>query len=114
MQPSSSDLIPLAKLAGLPSAQRPGKRIHRNTLLRWITDGVGGAKLAAWKIGNSWYTTEAAWNEFVDKQQRPAPAPPTVQISDAERQRRYDAARERLARKGYYVAPKRIDQASAG
>lgn len=43
-----------------------GKPTHSNTIANWITRGVRGVRLMAWRPGRRYYTTEAAVRQFLD------------------------------------------------
>ena len=42
----------------------PGK-VAANTLRRWSTEGIGGIKLKAWRLGRCYFTSREALEEFV-------------------------------------------------
>jgi len=57
--------------------RRLGKRISPPTLWRWRLKGVNGAKLDCVRVGGSWFTTEAAFAEFLRTQTQNALAAST-------------------------------------
>lgn len=59
-----NDLIPFSKAANYLG--RNGRRPAISTLVRWATEGLAdGRKLAAYKVGGKWHTTESALEEFI-------------------------------------------------
>jgi hypothetical protein len=45
--------------------ERRGVQVSRATVVRWMSCGVGGRKLARRRIGGRWYVTEAAIVEWL-------------------------------------------------
>lgn len=62
-------LIPLSDVCGLVPGSRGAKRLHRQTVARWIEKGVIAksgqrVKLGATRVGNRWLTTAEAVERF--------------------------------------------------
>jgi hypothetical protein len=47
---------------------RLGRRISPATLWRWRLKGVNGVKLECLRVGGCWFTTDAAFTEFLRAQ----------------------------------------------
>ncbi len=60
-------LLPIASVVGLIPSSRPGKKLHPATIHRWILHGVRGHRLAASKIGATWYTSREALTDFIER-----------------------------------------------
>ena len=61
------DLLRVSAVPAWLTKNRPSdKRVHRSTVMRWITKGVGGLRLDADRMGGRWYTTISALHAFVD------------------------------------------------
>lgn len=45
-------------------AELTGVRVHRSTLYRWVTHGVGGIRLESVRLGGRVYSSEAAIRRF--------------------------------------------------
>ncbi|HYE18863.1 MAG TPA: DUF1580 domain-containing protein [Tepidisphaeraceae bacterium] len=83
----------------MPELLCDGKPPHIATVFRWITTGVKGVKLRAWRIGSKITTSRAAVREFLERVnagQTADPARPT----GAEASRAHRAAASRLAKAG--------------
>src|SRR5262245_11402929 len=61
---SNEDLITLDEAAQLIPVGRCRRLLNLSTIFRWITEGVGGIRLDAIRIGARWLTTEAALQQF--------------------------------------------------
>ena len=83
-------LVPLGTLL----KQRLGKRPSPATQWRWRLHGVGGVRLECVLVGGVWYTTAAAFAEFVRVQT--ANCSPTPMDSDAPAERS-DVKKRKLA-----------------
>ena len=46
---------------------RNAKKVHPSTLHRWRSKGVRGVRLACYRVGNCWFTTQNALDEFSAK-----------------------------------------------
>jgi len=64
------------------------RKVHVNTLRRWINRGVRGVRLEAVKLGRTLVTSREALQRFADRlSERPvAPAPATAHIDRTERE----------------------------
>lgn len=67
IDPTCSDLRPLACYARRLPSSRPGKRIHKSTLFRWATRGSGGVVLRTSRLGSGRFTCDAWVSEFMDR-----------------------------------------------
>ncbi len=89
------ELIPISRAARLVPTER-GRRGHASAsaLCRWVLHGKGGVYLDAVRLGNGWLTSREALARFAAAiSGRSVPMPV---VSGSERQRRSDAARERI------------------
>ena len=57
-------LITLSQAAALLPRDRRGKRVHVETIRRWIRSGRSGSRLEALKMGNKWVTSIEALERF--------------------------------------------------
>jgi hypothetical protein len=89
-------LTEAAKLQWLPR-RRKGARPHLTTLIRWVTVGVDGVRLKAWRVGNAWCTTECSLREFFSELATDSKSPA---IPDAGRKRGDDGTPTAVARPG--------------
>lgn len=64
-QPKLSEFLTFAQAARLLPRRRNGRPCSPSTLWRWHRNGLDGVFLAAWRVGATWCTTEAAIQEFV-------------------------------------------------
>lgn len=96
----TSDYIPLNEaIDRLP--KRNGKRIHVQTVIRWIKRGCKGVKLSARKVGWTWFTTQ----EWLDEFQNDCWARSMGFVERTPAQRRKDharAKRELIRRFGFH------------
>ena len=83
-------LLPIASVVGLIPSSRPGKKLHPATIHRWILRGVRGHRLAASKIGATWYTSRAALADFIEALNGDTGVAPQVRT---QRQRQADRRR---------------------
>ena len=79
-----------------------GKRRHVKTLIRWIRHGVRGVKLAGRRLGNDWYTTPAALEQFSSDLAAKAGSSTMHVATAADTAAEAAAARAALARRGFY------------
>lgn len=101
MDPSKEKVIPLADAPRHPllrQGRRAGRPIHRATLERWRTRGVGGITLETMKLGGVRVTSDEAVRRFIERVNEPGATNDTVTPSD--RQRQVVAAERRLAAAG--------------
>ena len=66
---------------------RLGKRISPATLWRWRLKGVNGVKLECIRVGGYWFTTDAAFGEFLRAQTENALAACGAGVPDAPAER---------------------------
>lgn len=88
IDPERDTLIPAAKLI----EQKTGRRPSPQQSWRWRTRGVNGARLECVRIGSQWYTTEAAFSEFIraqsgDSWKSGSPVTPPKEREDQMRRR---------------------------
>ena len=60
-------LIRLSEIPKLLPIRANGKRVHVSAVYRWVSRGVGGAKLDVVKIGGCTYTSTEAVQRFADR-----------------------------------------------
>ena len=89
----TDDLIPVGTLI----KQRLGKRPSPATLWRWRLKGVSGVKLECVLVGGIWYSTAAAFAQFVRSQTANVQPAPLDSDAPAERS---DATKRKLAAAG--------------
>lgn len=77
MQAATSNGISLADARSL-LPQKQGKPVSMATLRRWVTRGVRGVYLGAFRVGGDWYTTPEDVQRFIQE---------TTQQAMPERQR---------------------------
>lgn len=59
------EMMPVSDLV----RRKIGKHLSPQTIWRWICGrGVSGVNLEAQSVGGTWYTTDAAWDRFVQQQ----------------------------------------------
>lgn len=66
----NDELLPVIEVC----QARLGRRISPVTLWRWRLKGVNGSKLECVRVGARWFTTHAAFTQFL-REQQPPPAP---------------------------------------
>lgn len=81
---------------------RDGHCIHVNTIKRWISIGCRGVKLRAWRIGQCWYTSLAALEDF-RRACTPGQSMPEFR-STAQASKEKAAAERRMAERGFVRA----------
>lgn len=81
----------------------PGRAVKLKTVHRWRTRGVRKSKLECVAIGLVFYTTKEAIDRFIRAQN------PRVEVMETPMriQRRAEAARHQLARRGINLAEKK-------
>ncbi|MBN9523574.1 hypothetical protein J0H58_34530 [bacterium] len=100
--PSPTPYRRLSEFQGRLPGHRRNARLHLSTLIRWCSKGVKlpdgtRLRLRADRLGARWLTTDAWWQEFVDRLTAThAPDAPIPLRSAAERSRASVAAGERL------------------
>jgi hypothetical protein len=72
--------ISLSSAARLFPGERAGRSISPSTVYRWATRGLPlpdgrVVKLAIWRVGRKWVTTEESLADFIDAQQPNADGP---------------------------------------
>lgn len=88
----------LDEVARMFPAER-GDNMHPNTIRSWITKGVHGVRLLAWKPGKRWYTTPEAVQQFLDAiRNAKSDASKDVRIDNSRQRRR--AVKQAAARHG--------------
>lgn len=78
IEPDRETIIPLSLCSRHPllkQGRRAGRPIHRSTLERWRTRGVGGIVLESTKIGGVRVTSEQALRRFLDRVSDPKATP---------------------------------------
>jgi hypothetical protein len=81
----------------LRRGRRPGRPIHRSTIERWHTRGVGGVKLETVKLGGIRATTVEALRRFLDRVS--GNLPPDAPTPSGDR-KAHEAAERELAAAG--------------
>jgi hypothetical protein len=76
----SEDRISLSALA-------KREKVGRRTVLSWVTDGVDGIKLEAFRIGKAWYTTQQSYVRWVALQNPQWDEPPPPQLTGRQKRR---------------------------
>lgn len=85
-----------------------GKRPHVDSLRRWGTKGIRGAKLGIQRIGGRWYTTREAISQFFLDCQKTSGTELTRTIPRRTK-RETDRMKRELAAEGYYGAQAKKD-----
>lgn len=98
MNENFAESIRLADAARLIPG-RDGRCVHVNTIKRWVSRGCRGVKLRAWRIGQCWYTSVAALEDF-RRACTPGPAMPEFRSTTQARKEKA-AAEARLAKRGF-------------
>jgi hypothetical protein len=101
IDPEKEQLIPLSHAPKHPllrRGRRAGRPIHRSTLERWRTLGVGGVKLETMKLGGIRMTSAEAIARFFDRSYDPT-APPDAPTASQIR-KAHAAAESALAAAG--------------
>jgi hypothetical protein len=98
---ASEQLITLAEAAKLIPPARSGKKTHISTLLRWISQGMGGIKLEAVLMGARWMTSRESLQRFAERLTPDVEAEqPRLPRSPAARERANSRAEKELDRIG--------------
>jgi hypothetical protein len=107
--PETGTLKPLVKVV----EERLGKRFAPSTCWRWATKGAlvrsRRIKLKCWKVGNAWYTTDEAFDEFVQAQTERAVS---TDLSEDDTSERSESTERRLQEAGLLDRPRRPCQRS--
>lgn len=82
-------------------------KLDAGTFIRWVTRGIvvrgRRVKLAARKVGGTWFTTERAWLEFQEATNPDAkPTPPAIP-TEVEHRNRVEEMRKNLRKRGLKV-----------
>lgn len=95
--------ISLAAAADLFPRKSNGKKVHTNTIRRWIEKGCRGVLLAGRKAGNHWYTTRQAIEDFRNAgTNRSIRAEQVIEVATpAQQDRAYRETCDRLRAKGF-------------
>lgn len=73
-------LLSVTELRAMIPSSRPGRRVNKSTIFRWITHGCHGVRLEAEKIGGTFYTSLPAFRRFrAALNQRQTPFEPSEQ-----------------------------------
>ena len=99
------------KLPWLPK-RRAGSRLAIATVHRWCTDGVRGCRLRFECVGGTRCTTQSWLREFFySLAQLDSPNPSVQEVeTKAQRERRANAAAERLQSEGFVIHQDQLSQ----
>ena len=61
---ADDDLVPALTWVPDHLPKKNGKKVHRSSVARWLTNGCDGVRLQGWKAGRTWMTTPAAVEAF--------------------------------------------------
>jgi hypothetical protein len=82
LDPTSTQLRPLAEYAHRIPSTRLGKRLNRATLWRWALHGANGVRLRTQRLGGGRYTTDADVVEFMRRLSEPSASSLPVPASE--------------------------------